>query len=246
MLEGFDIRLARSPMMPVVEQFEAFLAGTVSWDQLFETMEGSHQHLIEVLDGGSADPEVVHVFEQFADLLSALADLIEREEFHAASEVVHEILTLEKQLAGEEEGLRSRFDDELDADSLHQLLLERHTEEELTTKNFTRVEECVNKLVQFGEPRPLERVVGEMRQLLADCQQHYSQLDQPKSWTNETFLGDRLMAEAFDEWSKALDFLTVGRRERSDEMLGQGLELFWSANRKLVMVQYLSVNNPSP
>lgn len=246
MLEGFDIRFARSPVMPVVEQFEAFLAGTTSWDQLFETMEASHHHLLNTLDEGATDADMAAYLEQSLELLSTLAELVEAEEFQAAAEVVHQMIALEEQLAGEEEGLVSRLEGELDEESLHELLLERHTEEELTTSNFTRMEECVNKLVQFGEPRPLERALNDMRQLLADCRQHYSQLEQPKSWTNETFLGDRLLAEAFDEWSKALDFLTVGHRERSDEMLGQGLELFWSANRKLVMVQYLSVNNPSP
>lgn len=244
-MDGFDLRFARSPVVPVVEEYELFLQGDCSWEQLLETLQACCAYLeLRLEHARTAEPATVPSLTRVVDLVSMLAQLVEREEFQAAGDVINGLLEVEDQMTTQVEAPRFEIDENLDEEALHQLLLSEYTEQELTTRNFSRMEECVTKLVRFGEPRPLERMVVEMRQLLVDCRTCYGQLDQPKTWTGHAYLGDRLLAQAFDEWSRALDLLTVGYRERDDEVLGQGLDLFWAANRKLVMVNYLSAMAP--
>ncbi|MFP4499259.1 MAG: hypothetical protein ACLFQV_13705 [Vulcanimicrobiota bacterium] len=116
------------------------------------------------------------------------------------------------------------------------------TDEEFITTNFINIKDLVldylDKLIEINE---LNEALEEMLEIINETRNNYEQIYIGKEeWTLEVSLGDRLLIEGIVAWEEALKQLKKGAENSNDNLLLEGIDRAFEANKTLALVQLLA------
>jgi len=222
-----------------IDAYYRILADVI--DGAVSSIEGVRQDEVPLIPDEEARDDMIEVLVEIREAIDELSEMIFlQREIEGLDSVIKKLEELNEEFLLLHREVVYSPDEEAMERLLNEIIAEIPVEAYYTV-NYVKIEERAQEFASHKiSKEEFLQVLDEVWNLLESSGDKYKKLNlSSESMTPEVALAERLLIEGMDEWEAAIVQLS-GSCEEGDEMgIFRGVDMAYSANRKLVIMQHI-------